>query len=343
MSPWIRNVGFDLSLICTVGLWATGSAIFLQQQFDLSMGPWAWLILVLGVDVSHVYSTLYRTYFDSTENGYDRRLLWWIPAAALILSCVLSAISINAFWTFLAYIAVFHFIRQQVGFVKIYNRRHEQPKWAEKSDIFFVYAVTTGSILIWHLQGPKSFSWFVVNDFFYLASLKPYVFDVEILLGIFSVLWVGKELWMIFQRRLLNPAKSILILSTAVSWYFGIAFFDSDFIFTFSNVVSHGVPYLALIWASQERQKRIFAFAPLFLGLLLILAFFEEALWDSLIWRDHEVFFSSFYFLPQIHLDFWRALTVSILILPQLTHYLLDGFIWKSRGQTPRWLGTQDT
>lgn len=338
MSPWIRNSKFDLFWICGAGLWSTAIGIFLNRYFNLSMGPWAWLILVLGVDVSHVYSTLYRTYFDSSESSYDRRLLLWIPGIVFSMSVLLSAMSLPLFWMVLAYVAVFHFARQQVGFLKIYSRRHEQPRWAEILDIVFVYIVTIGSILIWHLQGPKSFNWFVEKDFFYLLIFKDQVEILEKLVIVFFFMWVGKEIWMFVRHRLLNPAKSLLIFSTAVSWYFGIVYFDSDFVFTFSNVVSHGVPYMALIWTSQQKQKKVFSFLPLFLGILLALAFFEEALWDSLVWRDHDMFFSSFYFLPYLELEFWRALTVSILILPQLTHYVLDGFIWKMKGQNPSWI-----
>ena len=59
------------------------------------------------------------------------------------------------------------------------------------------------------------------------------------------------------------------------------------------------------------------------------LAFGEEWLWDLGIWHDHPTFFGEGWDLG----PGTQALLVPLLALPQATHYVLDGFIWK---RTPK-------
>lgn len=85
--------------------------------------------------------------------------------------------------------------------------------------------------------------------------------------------------------------------------------FNGDLIFTLHNVVSHGIPYLALVWASGPKS----AHAPVptrrgawagryglavFIGAVVLFAFLEEGLWHGLVWREHGAVFGWFQHLP---------------------------------------------
>ena len=62
--------------------------------------------------------------------------------------------------------------------------------------------------------------------------------------------------------------------------------------------------------------------------MLLAIAFMEELLWDNLLWHEHLSVFGNW----GLDLtDGLLVLIVPLLSLPQTTHYVLDGFIWKSR------------
>ena len=84
-------------------------------------------------------------------------------------------------------------------------------------------------------------------------------------------------------KGLLNPGKDIVVATTALCWYVGIVAFNSDYAFTVTNVIIHGVPYLALIyWYGRARLEksegrgpfRLFARGPvLFLLILWALAY----------------------------------------------------------------------
>ena len=94
---------------------------------------------------------------------------------------------------------------------------------------------------------------------------------------------------------------------------------------------------MALIWmyerkkTSAQNKKRFYipAMIPVFLGILILFAWVEEGLWEGLVWGDHAAFFPGFSGLPSVRDSPLLAIVVPLLAVPQLTHYILDGFIWK--------------
>lgn len=301
----------------------------------------SWVILILLIDVAHVYSTLYRTYLDPVAFQKQRSILIGIPVAGFILGVMLYSIGPGLFWRLLAYTAVFHFVRQQYGFMRLYSRKEEKSRISSAIDTFTIYYATIYPLLYWHLKGPKNFNWFIENDFIYL--------EANVLLSICRILyfglmatWLVKEVITWIRNKHINVPKLLVVAGTAFSWYGGIVYFNGDLAFTLLNVVSHGIPYMALIWIygkknykiTQSRFLRV-VFSKygliIFLGLLFVLAFLEEGLWDITVWREHgQLFGSSMPNIPAIDKTL-LAFIVPLLALPQITHYILDGFIWKIR------------
>ena len=122
--------------------------------------------------------------------------------------------------------------------------------------------------------------------------------------------------------------------------------FDGDFAFTVTNVLIHGVPYLVLTLrygdARASQLSRMPSGSPLRVamsagfvgGLLLVvaLAFGEELLWDRWVWHERPWLFGR----PVDVAPWVLGVIVPLLSLPQLTHYVLDAFIWRSAGNEPR-------
>jgi hypothetical protein len=125
----------------------------------------------------------------------------------------------------------------------------------------------------------------------------------------------------------------MIMLGTYLSWYVGIITFQGDLIFTLLNVVAHGIPYMGLIWIHGEKKAPDFSFGwkgiAIFITILLGLAYFEETLWDILVWKDHPDIFPFFTTHDALNNPYLLSLIVPLLVLPQLTHYVLDGFIWR--------------
>jgi len=117
--------------------------------------------LIVGVDVAHVYSTLYRTYFDPVEFRQRRTLYVMAP----LLAGWPSSRSTAWLHGVLASPGLprgVSLIRQQYGFMMIY-RRHERGSPA--LDRAAIYAATLYPLLWWHCH-QRHFSWFVEGDFF---------------------------------------------------------------------------------------------------------------------------------------------------------------------------------
>ncbi len=349
--PWISGPLTDgifilLPPFFCLAIIALFPAVF-QNTTEMTLA--GWVLLILLIDVGHVYTTLYRTYFDNHALKKQKFLLYFTPFAAFIVCCLLYNISVLWFWRLLTYAAVFHFVRQQYGFMRLYSRYEQKKTWVEKIDTITVYSATLYPLLYWHLNGPRNFNWFIKNDFAYLNAgwfmniLTPAYF---LLLAIY----IGSSIYTFIKTRVFNIPKFTIIAGTVVSWYFGIVYFNGDMAFTLLNVVSHGVPYMALVWIHGHKNKGkltkpgkllslVFSYKGLIVFLLIVfgLAFMEEFLWDIFVWDEHRSVFGGNYFSNITLNKELMSLLVPLLTLPQLTHYILDGFIWKIRKDEIKW------
>ena len=340
-APWLYSRTADCLFILAPAFFVTLLVELLPTQWleHQKIDAWAWLLLVVGVDVAHVYSTLWRTYFDPEAMRRYRSLLIGIPVACWIGGVLLYTMGPLVFWRVLAYVAVWHFIRQQYGFLRLYSRR-EPLSWTRYLDGAAVYLATLYPLVYWHAHG-RSFQWFVKGDF--VGSAVPLLVEQAVFFVYVAVLalYFGKELARGWD---FNIPRNLIVLGTATSWYCGIVRHDGDLAFTATNVVAHGVPYMALVWIYQRKQKPASAshsiflrrwfrpsLIPVYAGVVMAFAYFEEGIWDALVWRDHGLFYGWLTGIPRIEDPLLLAMLVPLLALPQATHYVLDGFIWKVR------------
>lgn len=345
--PWLHSPAVDL-LFILFPPFACLAAIalfpgFFRETADIPLATW--VILVLLIDVSHVYSTLFRTYLDKETFRQRKQLMVWVPVLAWIAGMLLYSVSDLFFWRVLAYLAVFHFVRQQYGFLQLYSRKEALSKASRLMNVVTIYTATLYPILYWHLEGQRHFNWFIPGDF--LAIPYPAILPALSLLYFLVVgVYLLKEVWLVYRQKTFNLPRNLVVSGTLLSWYLGIVYYNGDLIYTTFNVVSHGIPYLALVWiygrnkhlgrAKQVRatpflNRLVFQNAGVLLFLSVVggLAYVEEGFWDALVWREHHQVFAFFSGLPHLRDKFLLAVLVPLLALPQVTHYILDGFIWK--------------
>lgn len=326
---WLVSARFDLGLL--IGPALVAALIALALPDGVEVGPLGFLALVVGVDVAHVWATLWRTLLDPGER---RRLAPWLiglPFACAVVALMLHGVSPGLYWTAMAYLAVFHFIRQQLGFAMLYRARAGLGAEGAAVERWLYYGLTGTPILWWHAHLPQPFAWFMAGDF--VPGLPPAVPQLA------GALTLGLGLLHLRNRlREGHPGgRDLWLLTTAAVWWIGVVFAGGDLNFTLPNVVHHGVPYLALVawtvagrWAvSGEGPGRPWMFtaagAWAFVLPLLALALAEEWLWDRLVWLEHPELF------PGPDLSAWAGFwAVPLLSLPQLTHYLLDGVLWRT-------------
>lgn len=360
---WFASAGFDLGFF-HVPVWLTWAIVFAVPASvrNVEISIWVWVSVVLLIDVGHVWSSIYRTYFDPTTRKTLKGPLVAVPLLCLVFCFWLAAQSNLLFWRVLAYIAVFHFVKQQIGIAALYRVRHQQMEpshgvlmaklwvWDKRA----VYVGTVFPLVYWHCTLPRKISWFLQGDFVdltrYLSSLPAMLLNLGKIL--FFGIWIGTlVIWLWHHVRARSSGlsfplgKVLWIAGTAINWWLGLVYFDSDFVFTLTNVVAHGIPYFGLIGLYQSRrltQQRGSRFPAVKLSLILMLpvlalAFFEEYGWDVFLYEEHRAFFGLFlpYLEETLTSDIGRALAIAVLSLPQTVHYVLDGFIWKFNEANP--------
>lgn len=332
--PWLFSAPVDLAAFLGSAVVSLLALAWGAEHGLLAGGDtprWAWVSLILLVDVAHVYATGFRVYFDPGELRRRPWLYAGVPAACFVIAAAAYSEGEMLFWRLLAYLAVFHFVRQQYGWVALYrSKAGERESWSKWIDSAAIYLATIYPLVYWHSELPLNFSWFRPDDFVPLPAWMA--------LSLAPVYWLSlaayalKSMWQ-WRRGRPNPGKDIVVATTAVCWHVGIITFNSDYAFAVTNVVIHGVPYIVLVyWYVMSRQVErprpwtAWKAAVVLLATIWVLAYAEELLWDR--YDNHQ---RGWLFGPYADAGLWRALLIPALAVPQLTHYVLDGFIWRRR------------
>ncbi|MCH2212914.1 MAG: hypothetical protein MK110_16550 [Fuerstiella sp.] len=331
-SLWLFSPAVDLctflgsALTALSLLWVGHARGWLSSETP----EWLWITSILMIDVAHVYATGFRVYFDKMELRRRPWLYALAPLLSFVIGIALHSESPVWFWRILAYLAVFHFIRQQYGWVALYRARAaERDRIGKWIDSLTIYLATMYPLVYWHAHLPRNFWWFLEDDFIHLPVLV-----AEILQPVYwgvMLLYCCRSVYQAVWFRRCSPGKDVVVVTTAVCWYVGIISFNSDYAFTVTNVIIHGIPYLVLVYwyrwnktetagASRHPFRRIGSF----FGVIWLLAYVEELLWDTGVWHERPWLFGSAW-----SLDDWSGLLVPLLAVPQITHYILDGFIWR--------------
>jgi hypothetical protein len=342
VTRWLFGRRIDLAVFGGTAAAALLLALLAPRHGGAAEPEWSWIAGVLLVDVAHVWSTAFIVYLDPAEWRRRPALYGGVPAALFLGGVALYAAGgAGAFWTVVAYLAVFHFIRQQYGWVMMYRARNGEldraGRWLDGATI---YAATLYPLIHWHAHLPRQFWWMKPGDF--LGGLPPWTATAA---GWIYLVLLAAYAARALVSRPISWGKHLIVATTAACWYVGIVATNSDYTFTVTNVFIHGVPYLALVYvyarsAAREAQSARGAAAQLlgpagarrlrglavFLATLWLVAYVEELVWDRAIWHDREWLFGD-----GIDAGAAAILLVPLLATPQLAHYVLDAFLWRRR------------
>lgn len=338
-------------LFLLLPVWLTWGVLFLlpNQILHAEIPIWVWFALVVGIDVSHVWSSLFRTYFDRHDRVHHQELIRVIPVLVLFFGFAASYASIDFFWRLMAYLALFHFVKQQFGFMALYavkngSRKRKSYHW----DKYLIFFSMLYPVLYWHLHDDLNFSWFVANDFILNQWVQipnsVFLLTNSVYWGIL-LFWFLKKLSLGKKEFLLQLPMILWILTTACNWYLGIVYFNSDLAFTATNVVAHGVPYLVLVVYYKRKKEQIVSkrktgylrVVLLVLSVCLLFGVAEEYLWDILVNQEKKELYASFmYYVEWTNENrFLKSFFIGLLSVPQVTHYILDAYIWKNNDSNP--------
>jgi hypothetical protein len=339
-TPWIYSPKFDLSAIIGPPVLITTIVLIWGNKIAaINETPtWLWVLLVLGIDVAHVYSSLFRTYLDKDEFQRRKTLYLVVPTA-----CWLGGIAVyyflgpGIFWSCVAYFAIYHFVRQQYGFLMLYRRGEPVGDFGYRIDQVSIYLATVYPLIYWHTYS-RNFQWFSEFEVIHISSVWPeHFFRFLYILAISGFLIKETIRWR--QTGNFNAGKVLLLVATVAAWGTGIILFNGDLTFTLINIISHGIPYMALIWIYQYRKRSSKAnaenrflkffqlkYLPIYILSLVGIAYFEEAIWDWFIWQEKRNVFGSVHIAASATV---LVILVPLLTMPQVTHYVLDAYIWR--------------
>jgi hypothetical protein len=337
---WLFSAPLDLAVF---GGTALVALLLVAVMPAHEAGPGTFVVGVILVDVAHVWSTSFIVYLDPAEWRRRPGIYAGVPVACFAAGIALYAWGEGPFWRAIAYLAVFHFIRQQYGWVMLYRARNgERDRRGRWLDGATIYLATLYPLAWWHAALPRRFSWMKDGDF--AAGLPAWIATATgIAYAIVLAAYLARAVWQLAARRPVSWGKHLIVATTAACWYVGIVATNSDYAFTVTNVFIHGIPYMVLVFvyaraASREPVSSDGAAARLlrrrgvavFVATLWLIAYVEEMLWDRTLWHEHAGLFGG-------GLDIGAAAIViaPLLAVPQLTHYVLDGLLWK-RARNPR-------
>ena len=295
------------------------------------------MLFIVSFDVAHVWATGYLTYFDRGQFRARRRLLLLIPALCFVCSFALHLHSNVLFWTAVAYVAIGHFIKQQVGFVMLYKGlAGERSPIDYRLDKWAIWLGALGPILLWHADPAEAFEWFGAHEDFAVRVPLQLANAVVGLMIVTQCIWVLRQLQRILRGEMPSIPKMVWVVCSWLSWWLGVRVAANFIVATAFINLFHGIPYTALVWWRCSRapdgraryMRRWFERSSIvaFYGVLLLFALLEEGLWERYVWHSY---------LPGLGVDVETlgavavSLWVALLSLPQITHYVLDGVLWR--------------
>lgn len=352
---WIFSPKIDiLGLFLPVWLVVLSCFFIPNQVLEAQLPIWLWVLVVMGIDVSHVWATIFRTYLDKFEFQRHKKLLIFTPLLVFFVLFLIANFSVLWFWRVMAYLALHHFIRQQYGFLAIYKGKYGIKSKKIFADKWVIYFSMLYPVLYWHFSPKRKFQWFYSGDFFnlsYFLEQNLYIWQIfNLIYFLIILLWLIEEIYYSRQFSIKKWAwgKILWLLTTAANWYIGIVYFNSDVAFTLTNVVAHGIPYMILVFIYVEKKKEtragvLFSFGKYLKHIVLmfvcifLLAFLEEYCWDWWLNRQKTAFFGYFMTYPtHLFVDpYLKAFAFAFLSIPQVSHYIIDGYIWKNNDKNP--------
>ena len=342
-SPAKDFVAFGVPLLAAVLLLPTTR--FIQADF---VPTWAHFTLVLATDVAHVWATAFRTYLDRRELLRRWRLLVAAPFLAFGISLAVHAgLGSSVFWTLLAYYAMYHFVKQDLGLLFLYIARGGvRPSKAQlRIEKATLYLGALCPVALWHAAPADEFAWFDAGERFLFRTPAWAVRPLHALWAAAPLLYAASEARAVGGGAAANWGKWLIMGGTYVTWALGTLLLEHQVASLAWLNLFHGVPFILMVgvycrrrWADLQPQGRsdellrwLTASWGRFVAALVALALAEEAAWDALVWR------TGTYAPPlaQPLSPLGTSVAVAALSTPQLVHYMLDAHIWRFDGSNP--------
>jgi hypothetical protein len=279
---------------------------------DQTITPQLVFIGALIVDGAHVYSTLLVSYFDKNINIKIRRHLIWAPIITIVFCYSLYIYDYKTILiSFVGSFALFHFIRQEAGWMKLAGRLDsQQTSGLSNIDLLTSYTFTIVPITYLISERNKGF-WLSSGDLPIISNNYWYIGKYLMLIAGCTWLIANVVHWR--RIKIINSSKVLVMLNNITAWFVALTFLSGSWVGLLLIIVPHGVPYFFLVAKENKKSSKYkIAIYPLFYLLCVLLYFLETRLFGIK-----------------------SPILISIALMPQIVHYYLDGIIWRRSVRVP--------
>ena len=319
-NSWIYSPRQDLVLTAVV----FAAALLLPTITPTKWGLLEFSIVAILIDQNHIFTTLFRIYFDPTEFKRRRMLYLFAPAVAAGAAALTLRIGPSVFWFTFSALSMFHFIRQQFGWFMITIRKNVAALGA--AEVLLNKTLFYGLIILPMIYGMSERS-----IGFYLISFKPE-------LPTFLAAPVLTLYFMVFTAAVVyefNKARSTGFLNWAKYNQYLVTFVISFLMHLFGRgmspvpvIVAHGITYWYASYVMLRRNPNTLLppLKNLMMGRWSLVSLF------ALISTITFLYWNTFYNADVAKLFFGNLAYLAPVVFGTFswTHYLLDAFIWKS-------------
>lgn len=264
-------------------------------------------------DHPHIFQTFSRTHADSTEFARRRRLYTYGILGVLALGYAIQLFHFNdRFETFLNIYGIWHILRQNSGFLRLYRKRGEE---YSPLDSYLDYTLLYGSVAIFLLIRIFVKSKAVQSDLNLesYASWFPQWESVPEFLHklffLFLIVYALRQLYL-FMKGEMNLPKILFLTAIVGTYYFTYVFSDPPFgLLVVLDTVYHDVQYQG--WIIHFQKQRLTSSWK---------KWFLASISYGLVYAGLAIF--SF----QSAIGSWFLPPFLMLVL---FHYFIDGRIWR--------------
>ena len=300
-------------------LWAVGFPLILLLMFSPHERAWGLLALIgyVFIDSGHAYVTALRTYFQKNILLSNPRFIL-VPTLCFLVFFLWAYFGQPYLWSFVIYATFYHNTRQHYGILKWYEKLNSPiPKSS-----FFLYFFTVMPFIGFHFKDFKYSGIYHLGEFFFYP--QPILFSLFLTLNSIGLLWF---LWTYAQKIWQNapekPAVFAILFPALINFtcfYLGNSL-DQVLL---PMVAVHGIAYYFLtakVLKTNEAKSRHFGIYMLVIVLVScgfgFMEYFTSANFAEVTSPEH--------YKGRLNM----SLIISLIVVPSITHYILDGMIWR--------------
>jgi hypothetical protein len=326
---------FFFGLISLIGLFVVNDA----DSGSLPILLLAMVWLILAFDTGHIFTTVFRA---GVFPGAPRPPLgshFLVPSLLLIANLtVCRFFGFRIFLFLFAQLNIFHFIRQQYGFMAIYRRNDRlQNAWTRRLDALVVHCSTI--VPLFFLYQNKNVGWWGPETVYHPPVIPEFNSLVISAMVTLALLYLIKEIYFSVKSGQVNWPKNLVVLSTALVWSEG-AYIANKGLLSLAMIGvtgTHVFQYTGLIWFYGRKSiadgarppPRLAWLTPLFSigGIALYIGIIVFIGWFYPLQKPPMAASNSYWKA----ISLWKAVFVAIYFAPTQWHFIMDGFIWRGR------------